>query len=140
MAKYISLSHLWPKHVSKPGPGAFQSQTSDEEDGQDDVRKHGREVHDLAGALDALHDDEVDNDPGAAHAEKDPPFDTAKVIDRGGDVQGGAVPKVLRLRGLGALGDRDVGGSVGDFAVVVVRGRRDLGTVCPWKRRLKGIF
>ena len=59
--------------MGQAGSGAFQGQASNEEDGHDDVGEEGREVYDLAGGLDALHDDQEGDDPGEDQAKQHPP-------------------------------------------------------------------
>lgn len=97
------LLHLRRVHVHQPGSGAAQRNPTNEEDGQHDVGEEGGEVDHLARALDALHHDEEDNGPGEQQAEHNPPLEAAGLVHRGSGVQGGAVPEVRRLRGLGAL-------------------------------------
>ena len=45
--------HLGCEHVNEPLCGSLQGDASEEEDGQHEVREHGREVDNLAGASDS---------------------------------------------------------------------------------------
>ena len=54
--------------MSKSGSGSFECESSDEEDGHDDVGKEGREVDHLAGRLDPPHDDGENDHPSKNEA------------------------------------------------------------------------
>ena len=75
---------------SRACPG--QSESPNQEDGENDVGEDGCEVDDVAGGLDALHGDEEDDDPGGQQAEAHPPTDPVERVDVGGNVQSLAVP------------------------------------------------
>ena len=66
--------------MGQPSGGALQSDASEEEDGEDDVGEESCEVDDLAGAGDALHEDEIDEDPGRDQAEDAPVLQTSDII------------------------------------------------------------
>jgi len=89
--------------VHQASSGSSQRNAADEEDGQHNVGEQRGEIDHFARALDALHHDEEDNGPGEHQAEHDPPLEATGLVHGGGCIQGGAVPEVRRLRGLGAL-------------------------------------
>ena len=60
--------------------GALESDPSEEEDGEDQVREEGGEVDDLAGAGDALHEDEIDEDPGGDQTENIPVLQSSNIV------------------------------------------------------------
>ena len=60
--------------------GALESDPSEEEDGENHVGEEGGEVDDLAGAGDALHEDEIDEDPGRDQAEDAPVLQTSDIV------------------------------------------------------------
>ena len=49
---------LWQEHVSQASSGTLQGQSSDEEDGHDNVGEECGEVDDLSGRLNAFHNDQ----------------------------------------------------------------------------------
>ena len=60
--------------------GALESDPSEEEDSEDHVGEEGGEVDDLAGAGDALHEDEIDEDPGGDQTENIPVLQSANIV------------------------------------------------------------
>ena len=48
------LEYLWCEHVGQPGSCPLQSNTTEEEDGEDNVRKHGGEVDNFSRGGDTL--------------------------------------------------------------------------------------
>ena len=60
--------------------GALQSDPSEEEDSEDDVGEEGGEVDDLARAGDALHQDEIDEDPGGDETENVPVLQSSNIV------------------------------------------------------------
>ena len=66
--------------MDKTGRRSLQSDSSEEEDGEDDVGEESCEVDDLAGAGDALHEDEIDEDPGGYQAENVPVLQSANIV------------------------------------------------------------
>ena len=60
--------------------GALESDPSEEEDGEDHVGEEGGEVDDLAGACDALHEDEIDEDPGGDQTENIPVLQSSHIV------------------------------------------------------------
>ena len=66
--------------MDKTSRGSLESDPSEEEDGEDHVGEEGGEVDDLAGAGDALHEDEIDEDPGGDQAEDAPVLQTSDII------------------------------------------------------------
>ena len=66
--------------MDKTGRRSLQSDSSEEEDGEDDVGEESCEVDDLAGAGDALHEDEIDEDPGGDQAEDAPVLQTSDIV------------------------------------------------------------
>ena len=66
--------------MDQPGRGSLESDSSEEEDGEDHVGEEGGEVDDLAGAGDALHEDEIDEDPGGDQAEDAPVLQTSDIV------------------------------------------------------------
>lgn len=78
--------------MSQPCTGSGESETPDEEDGEDYVGEEGREVDYVAGGLDALHGDEEDDDPGGQEAEEHPPANPVERVDVRRNVQSLAVP------------------------------------------------
>ena len=73
-------THLGGEHVDQTGRGALESDAPEEEDGEDDVGEESCEVDDLAGAGDALHEDEIDEDPGGDQAEDAPVLQTSDIV------------------------------------------------------------
>ena len=61
----------------------------DEKDQQDCVGKRGREVDDLARALDPLDEAQTDHDPCPQEAEGQVPLDLAHLLQAGGLLQHG---------------------------------------------------
>ena len=72
--------HLRREHVDETLRGALESDPSEEEDGEDHVGEEGGEVDDLAGAGDALHEDEIDEDPGGYQTENVPVLQPADIV------------------------------------------------------------
>ena len=66
--------------MDKTGRCSLQSDSSKEEDGEDDVGEESCEVDDLAGAGDALHEDEIDEDPGGDQTENIPVLQSAHIV------------------------------------------------------------
>ena len=66
--------------MGQPSGGALQSDASEEEDGEDDVGEESCEVDDLAGAGDALHEDEIDEDPGGDETENIPVLQPSNIV------------------------------------------------------------
>ena len=60
--------------------GALESDPSEEEDSEDDVGEEGGEVDDLARAGDALHQDEIDEDPGGDETENVPVLQSSNIV------------------------------------------------------------
>ena len=75
---------------------ALQGDAPKEEDDEHDVGVDGGHVDDLRILGDALDDAEVHEGPGRQQAAPDPKVKVIRVLDVVGDVQGLAVPKVLR--------------------------------------------
>ena len=66
--------------MDQPGRSSLESDSSEEEDGEDHVGEEGGEVDDLAGAGDALHEDEIDEDPGGYQTENVPVLQSANIV------------------------------------------------------------
>ena len=66
--------------MSQASSGSLQGDPSEEEDGEDHVGEEGGEVDDLAGAGDALHEDEIDEDPGGDQAENIPVLQSSNIV------------------------------------------------------------
>ena len=66
--------------MDKTGRGSLESDPSEEEDGENHVGEESGEVDDLAGAGNALHQDQVYEDPGHDQAENVPVLDSPNII------------------------------------------------------------
>ena len=66
--------------MDQTGRGSLESDSSEEEDGEDHVGEEGGEVDDLAGAGDALHEDEIYEDPGGYQAENVPVLQSTDIV------------------------------------------------------------
>ena len=66
--------------MNETSRSSLESDPSEEEDGEDHVGEEGGEVDDLARAGDALHEDEIDEDPGGYQAENIPVLESSNIV------------------------------------------------------------
>ena len=67
--------------------GSGKRQSTDQEDGQDEIGEEGGEVDDLAEALHAFQQSEEDDGPGQSEAEHELGAEASNVLDAGGDLK-----------------------------------------------------
>jgi len=83
--------------VGKTCCSSFQSDATEEEDGEDNIGEHSGEINNLTRGGDTLHKNEVDNDPGQDETKQSPVLDTDRVINTARTIQSCSEPEVLSL-------------------------------------------